>query len=123
MKKLYTILTSCLFLASLGSCQNEELGQNAIGYLRLEVGTDKTTQTRAEDEYNPKQIAVKIVNSAGKTVKETDDCTTWTEAIELPVGIYTIEASSAGFDGKTAGWDKPYYAIPAKRLSASWLMY
>lgn len=110
MKKLYTILTFCLFLASLGSCQNEELGQNAIGYLRLEVGTDKTTQTRAEDEYNPKQIAVKIVNSAGKTVKETDDCTTWTEAIELPVGIYTIEASSAGFDGKTAGWDKPYYA-------------
>ncbi|HJG77041.1 PCMD domain-containing protein [Phocaeicola barnesiae] len=110
MKKLYTILTSCLFLASLGSCQNEELGQNAIGYLRLEVGTDKTTQTRAEDEYNPKQIAVKIVNSAGKTVKETDDCTTWTEAIELPVGTYTIEAFSAGFDGKTAGWDKPYYA-------------
>ncbi len=110
MKKLYTILTSCLFLASLGSCQNEELGQNAIGYLRLEVGTDKTTQTRAENEYNPKQIAVKIVNSAGKTVKETDDCTTWTEAIELPVGTYTIEASSAGFDGKTAGWDKPYYA-------------
>lgn len=110
MKKLYTILTFCLFLASLGSCQNEELGQNAIGYLRLEVGTDKTTQTRAEDEYNPKQIAVKIVNSAGKTVKETDDCTTWTEAIELPVGTYTIEASSAGFDGKTAGWDKPYYA-------------
>ena len=110
MKKLYTILTSCLFLASLGSCQNEELGQNAIGYLRLEVGTDKTTQTRAEDKYNPKQIAVKIVNSAGKTVKETDDCTTWTEAIELPVGTYTIEASSAGFDGKTAGWDKPYYA-------------
>ena len=110
MKKLYTILIFCLFLASLGSCQNEELGQNAIGYLRLEVGTDKTTQTRAEDEYNPKQIAVKIVNSAGKTVKETDDCTTWTEAIELPVGTYTIEASSAGFDGKTAGWDKPYYA-------------
>ena len=110
MKKLYTILTSCIFLASLGSCQNEELGQNAIGYLRLEVGTDKTTQTRAENEYNPKQIAVKIVNSAGKTVKETDDCTTWTEAIELPVGTYTIEASSAGFDGKTAGWDKPYYA-------------
>lgn len=110
MKKLYTILTFCLFLASLGSCQNEELGQNAIGYLRLEVGTDKTTQTRVENEYNPKQIAVKIVNSAGKTVKETDDCTTWTEAIELPVGTYTIEASSAGFDGKTAGWDKPYYA-------------
>ena len=107
MKTLYILLTTCLLLAA---CQNEDLKQNTVGYLRLEVGTDKTTQTRAEDEYNPKQIAVKIVNSAGKTVEETDDWTTWTEAIELPVGTYTIEASSAGFDGKTAGWDKPYYA-------------
>lgn len=107
MKKIYILLTFCLLLTA---CQNDDLKQSTVGYLRLEVVTDKTTQTRAEDEYNPKQIAVKIVNSAGKTVKETDDCTTWTEAIELPVGTYTIEASSAGFDGKTAGWDKPYYA-------------
>ncbi len=107
MKTLYILLTTCLLLAA---CQNEDLKQDAIGYLRLEVGTDKTTQTRAEDEYNPKQIAVKIVNSAGKTVEETDDWTTLAKAIELPVGKYTIEASSAGFDGKTAGWDKPYYA-------------
>ena len=104
MKKLYILLTFCLLLTA---CQNDDLKQSTVGYLKLEVGTDKTTQTRVENEYNPKQIAVKIVNSAGKTVKETDDCTTWTEAIELPVGTYTIEASSAGFDGKTAGWDKP----------------
>lgn len=110
MKKLYTILTVCLLLASLGSCQNEATEQEAVGYLMLQVGTDKTTLTKTEDTYNPKQIAVKIINSAGKTVEETDDCTTWTKAIELPVGTYTIEASSAGFDGKTAGWDKPYYA-------------
>ena len=110
MKKLYTILTVCLFLASLGSCQNEATEQEAVGYLMLQVGTDKTTLTKTEDTYNPKQIAVKIINSAGKTEKETDDCTTWTEANKLPVGTYTIETSSAGFDGKTAGWDKPYYA-------------
>lgn len=110
MKKLYTILTACLLLAYLGSCQNEATEQEAVGYLMLQVGTDKTTLTKTEDTYNPKQIAVKIINSAGKTEKETDDCTTWTEAIKLPVGTYTIEASSAGFDGKTAGWDKPYYA-------------
>lgn len=107
MKKIYILLTSCLLLAA---CQNEDLKQDAVGYLNLKVGTDKTTLTKAEDTYNPKQIAVKIVNSEGKTVEETDDCTTWTEAIKLPVGTYTIEASSAGFDGKTAGWDKPYYA-------------
>ncbi len=110
MKKLYTILTTCFLLAYLGSCQNEKTEEETVGYLMLQVGMDKTTLTKAEDTYNPKQIAVKIVNSAGKTVEETNDCTTWTEAIELPVGTYTIEASSAGFDGKTAGWDKPYYA-------------
>lgn len=110
MKKYIIFLTICFVLAALGACQNEDLKQDAVGYLKLKVGTDKTTLTKAEDTYNPRQIAVKIVNSAGKTVKETDDWTTWTEAIELPVGTYTIEASSAGFDGKTAGWDKPYYA-------------
>lgn len=106
MKRLYTILITCLLLAA---CESEEMGQDAVGYLTLAVGTDKTTLTKAEDEYNPKQIAVKIVNSAGKIVEETEDWTTWTEPIKLPVGTYTIEASSAGFDGKTAGWDKPYY--------------
>lgn len=107
MKRLYTILTACLLLAA---CESEEMGQEAVGYLTLAVGTDKTTLTKAEDEYNPKQIAVKIVNSAGKIVEETEDWTTWTEPIKLPVGTYTIDASSAGFDGETAGWDKPYYA-------------
>lgn len=107
MKRLYTILTACLLLAA---CESEEMGQDAVGYLTLAVGTDKTTLTKAEDEYNPKQIAVKIVSSAGKIVEETEDWTTWTEPIKLPVGTYTIEASSSGFDGKMAGWDKPYYA-------------
>ena len=107
MKRLYTILITSLLLAA---CESEEMGQDAVGYLTLAVGTDKTTLTKAEDEYNPKQIAVKIVNSAGKIVEETEDWTTWTEPIKLPVGTYTIEASSSGFDGKTAGWDKPYYA-------------
>ena len=52
MKKLYTILTACLLLAYLGSCQNEETEQEAVGYLMLQVGTDKTTLTKTEDTYN-----------------------------------------------------------------------
>ena len=110
MKKIYCYLIFCFVLVILGACQNEELKPDAVGYLKLEVGTDKSTLTKAGDVYNPKQIAVKILNSAGEIIEETDDWTKWTEAIELPVGKYTIEASSAGFDGKTAGWDKPYYA-------------
>lgn len=111
MKKIYTVI-ACLGLLAFPGCQeDEELSLNNVGYLRLEVGTDNTTLTKAEEaEYNPKQIAVKIIDETGLTVKETDDYTTWTEAIPLSPGKYKISASSAGFDGSTAAVDKPYYA-------------
>lgn len=111
MKKIYTVI-ACLGLLAFPGCQeDEELSLNNVGYLRLEVGTDNTTLTKAEEaEYNPKQIAVKIIDETGLTVKETDDYTTWTEAIPLSPGKYKISASSAGFDGNTAAVDKPYYA-------------
>lgn len=32
------------------------------------------------------------------------------QLIELPVGKYTIKASSAGFDGNDAAFEIPYYA-------------
>ena len=103
---------ACLGLLAFPGCQeDEDLSLNNVGYLRLEVGTDNSTLTKAEEaEYNPKQIAVKIIDEAGLTVKETDDHTTWTEAIPLSPGKYKISASSAGFDGSTAAVDKPYYA-------------
>ncbi|WP_169311452.1 DUF4493 domain-containing protein [Phocaeicola salanitronis] len=76
----------------------------------LEVNTSSIT--RAEAAYNPKQLAVQIVNASGEVVKETTNFeTNWKgETIELPVGTYTVKASSAGFDGATSGFDKPYYA-------------
>lgn len=110
MKKLYHSLVILASIFALGSCQNDDWGHDNVGYLNIEVGTDKTIITKAEDVYNPKQIAVKIIDEAGKTVKETDDYTTWTDAIALTPGKYKISASSAGFDGTTAAWDKPYYA-------------
>lgn len=110
IRKIYAILT--VGLLAFSACQNEEevLKDSGVGYLRLEVGADKTTITKTEEAYNPKQIAVKIIDETGKTVKETDDYTTWTDAIALTPGKYKISASSAGFDGTTAAWDKPYYA-------------
>lgn len=110
MKKLYHSIVVLASIFVLGSCQNDDLEHDNIGYLNIEVGTDKTTITKAEEVYNPKQIAVKIIDETGKTVKETDDYTTWTDAIALTPGKYKISASSAGFDGTTAAWDKPYYA-------------
>ena len=110
MKKLYHSIVVLAYIFVLGSCQNDDWEHDNVGYLNIEVGTDKTTITKAEEVYNPKQIAVKIIDETGKTVKETDDYTTWTDAIALTPGKYKISASSAGFDGTTAAWDKPYYA-------------
>ena len=95
------------------ACQSEEeLGNTATGYLRLGLEVNTSSITRAEAAYNPKQLAVQIINASGEVVKETTNFeTNWKgETIELPVGTYTVKASSAGFDGATSGFDKPYYA-------------
>ena len=72
--------------------------------------------TRAGEEvYNPEQIAVQIVSEENEVVKETSNWEEWAgQQIALPVGTYTLKASSAGFDGATSGFDKPYYAGSAE---------
>ena len=111
MKRIYTILliVSTLFFA----CQQEDnLAGGATGYLRLTVNEDMSTNSRADvpEGYKPEQIAVQIVNAEGETVEKTEDWKLWQdESIELPVGTYTIKASSNGWDGQAAGFDIPYY--------------
>lgn len=113
MKKNWYTLIICCLLVAFSSCQNEEeLGNSAMGYLRLGLEVNTTSISRAEAEaYNPKQLAVQIVDASDKVVDETTNFDTeWkNKTIALPVGTYTIKASSAGFDGKTSGFDKPYY--------------
>lgn len=111
-KNWYTFIICCLVVA-LSACQNEdELSSSNVGYLRLSLGVNASTNTRADEEiYNPEQIAVQIVSEEGEVVKETSDWEDWANLqIALPVGNYTLKASSAGFDGATSGFDKPYYA-------------
>lgn len=100
----------------LSACQQEQDFSNGnIGYLRLDLGVNTSATSRAETPYNPKQIAVQIIAKDGEIVKQTNDWTEWEgEQIALPVGTYTLKASSAGFDGKTSGFDKPYYAGSAE---------
>ena len=111
-KKLYIFIMSCLLIV-FSACQSEnELGNTATGYLRLGLEVNTASISRAEAAYNPKQLAVQIINASGEIVKGTTNFeTNWQgKAIELPVGTYTVKASSAGFDGATSGFDKPYYA-------------
>ena len=115
-KNLYTLIITCL-LISLSACQSEdELGSNATGFLRLGLEVNTSSNTRAEAAYNPEQLAVQIINASNEVVEETTNFeTNWQgKTIELPVGTYTVKASSAGFDGETSGFDKPYYAGSTK---------
>ena len=111
MKKLMRLVFFA-FCASLLACQSGVEELDNVGYLCLSIDQDISTETKALPEnYDPKQIVVQIVDAKNVVVKQTDDWKKWqATAIELPVGSYTIKASSNGFDGKEAAFDAPYYA-------------
>ncbi len=107
-KSIYLILSAILICFS--ACQEEDEMKNA-GYLRLNVmtNTDANVQTRVSEDYNPKQFAVRIVNSAGTTVQQWEDHSTINDKIALSAGDYIVYASSNGFDGEESGFEIPYY--------------
>lgn len=110
MKTKYLILNWLLGLLLVSSCQNEELSEE-IGYLCMDIETvtQINPKTKAPENYNPKQLAVRIKDANGHVHAETTDHTQWTQPIALKAGTYTVEASSNGFDGQESGFDLPYY--------------
>lgn len=112
MKPLYYTL-SLFFAIILYACQTEDTLKSDVGYLRLNINESNETLTKAAslpEGYTGKQIAVKIIDKSGKVIKKTDDWELWkNEPIELPVGTYTIQAFSYGFDGKQSAIEAPYY--------------
>lgn len=113
MKKIYlSFITVLLVALTAVSCQQDDELKGNVGYLRIEVGTNAYVDTRSvPEDYNPKQIALQILDGSNEVVKETDD---WEELkgqqLRLTPGTYTIKASSNGFDGSESGFDIPYYA-------------
>ena len=110
MKKIYLSLIALLTAIGITSCQQDDLDSNT-GYLRIDVETNTYVNTKIAEDYNPKQIALQIVNSKGEVVESTDDWETLEgKQFRLPAGIYTVKASSNGFDGSESGFEIPYYA-------------
>lgn len=111
MKKIYSLLTILLTAVFCFSCQSNETVSDE-GCLRILAETTGIT-SRVIEGYNPKQLAVQIVNASGVTVESTDDFSEWETAgktFRLAPGTYTIKAASYGFDGSESGFDVPYYA-------------
>ncbi len=110
MKKIYLSLIALLTAIGFTSCQQDDLDANT-GYLRIDVETNTYVNTKIAEDYNPKQIALQIVDSKGEVVESTDDWETLEgKQFRLPAGIYTVKASSNGFDGSESGFEIPYYA-------------
>lgn len=128
MKKTFILYIISIIAIGLAACQSEEAtlsSSEKMGYLRIELQhLTSTTNTKAVPEnYDPKRFQVVITNEKGETVKTVSNIsvaqTKKMEPIKLPVGSYTVTASSEGFDGQASGADIPYYVGSAKTTVAN----
>lgn len=117
MKHIYSILSVlCLSLLTV-SCSNELEDTNDTGYLKLELTTltstnEVGTRVAPPSDYKPRTLSVKILNAKNEVVLSTDDVakdTRFQGNILLTPGKYTIQASSAKWDGSGSAVGAPYY--------------
>ena len=115
MKNYISIMSMMISIALLAvACSSDDDPTKGVGYLNIdaEVVTLINPRTRAVPaDYNPKQLAVRIVDKATSVMKyETDNYESWKgQTFRLEPGTYTVTASSNGFDGLSSGFDCPYY--------------
>lgn len=132
MKKILSILSVLCAALVATSCSSDIESVEEQGYLKLDVTTYVSTNTRAVNGvpsgYNAKTLHVELRNAEGTIVKQTDDFANSSDfqgTIILSPGTYTIEAHSANWDGSDSGFGTPYYAgfttvtVKAKELSTA----
>jgi hypothetical protein len=116
MNKIYKILTIILSAFAVYSCQSDADVNDGVGYLTLNVETVTVvnSNSRVGEEYNPKQLAIKVADEDGNVYASTDDYTLWKDkAIRLNPGKYIVSAYSydESYNGQNeSGFDIPYYA-------------
>lgn len=132
MKKIYSLLAILCTAFVAMSCNNDIESVEEQGYLKLNVQTFTSTNTRAvtgvPSGYNAKTLHVELRKSDGTVVMETEDFANASDfqgTIILAPGTYTIEAHSANWDGSDSGFGAPYYAgmttvtVKAKELTTA----
>ena len=114
MKAIYSFITVLMLSMLAASCGSEIEMTEEVGYLKLDVTTLTTTNTRAAApaDYDAKTLHVQILDASNNVVMSTDDVANdadFNGNIALAPGTYTINASSANWDGNGSGFGTPYY--------------
>ena len=73
MKTIYTLLFFVLVLGLVACQAEDDTSMKNTGYLSMDITTNNSTATKAGSEevvYNPKQLAVQILNDQGGVVRK-----------------------------------------------------
>lgn len=132
MKKIYSILALLCATFMVVSCSNDLDNAEEVGYLKMELTTLVSTNTRAvtgvPSGYNAKTLHVELRKADGTIIMQTDDfenASDFQGTIVLTPGSYIIEAHSANWDGSDSGFGTPFYTgftnvtVKAKELTTA----
>ena len=116
MKKIYSILFIFFVALFTVSCSSDLDKAGEFGYLKLELTTLVSTNTRtaAPNDYAPKKLHV-VLKRGTTIVLESDyengvfSNSNMRGSITLEAGTYTITAQSANWDGSGSGFGVPFY--------------
>ncbi|MCH5168482.1 MAG: PCMD domain-containing protein [Prevotellaceae bacterium] len=116
MKKIYSILFIFLVALFAVSCSNDFDKAGEVGYLKLELTTLVSTNTRtvAPEDYVPKKLHVVLKRGATIVLESDYENGVFSNSnmqgnITLEAGTYTITAQSANWDGSGSGFGVPFY--------------
>lgn len=119
MKKIQHIFSLMIMAAIMVSCSQDLDVEGNQGYIALRIQSfvstntpDADTRAAVPEDYDAKQLSVKIKNQNGNVVMSTEDFdndATFHDKIALTAGTYIIEAHSANWDGSGSGFNAPYY--------------
>ena len=109
--KLHNIFIASAVALLTASCVNEDIttaeSGDGNGALRVSVETMEPLKTRADQSYEVTNFPVTIYNPDGSKYESYEAVSQMPEAIQLPVGRYTLEAHTPGIMERIMA--TPYY--------------